>query len=508
VLEKSVEDPCWIVTGEHIICGGASGAYIEKADQGTTTVTDPQFIGQMQNVTVAVGEDVTLSCKVDSLGPYLVSWMNGSAVIVVRKTVITGNPRVTATHDGQNTWNLTLKQVQEEDRGCYRCEINGGTKAQMSCVDVLVPHYYIITEDTLSEEEMMGLMGDDDGSHFDGTQVAKVEEKKGSTQSQVTEVVKVSTGIEKVPSKVAFANKGGKPGLKLPEMEAKELVSKNFKIWELEARVKKLEGEKQQWIEKEKSYAKKLERAKGYVNHAMEEKIIVAFLKRQGFNWGQAKTLFKGYKNPYTLWRASILGKQLKERLKKKLQLIDSIHREVKKDNSFSQDPFSNLPAKCKNNDVPLSVSNYSSIFGDLWVPKSALAEISHTSTGFWNSADDDMNPWIAFKMSRSYQVGAVVVDDRKDCCHHRFVNVKVTVGLSPDINDGANISCGTQSYQKDGVTTYRYDCPKGTSGQFVFVQKHADKQMDKPNRSIHPYGWGDEYLAVNHIRVVANDCT
>ena len=65
-------DPCWIGTGEYKICGGASGAYIEKANQGTTAVTEPQFIGQMQNVTVAVGEDVTLSCKVDSLGPYMV----------------------------------------------------------------------------------------------------------------------------------------------------------------------------------------------------------------------------------------------------------------------------------------------------------------------------------------------------------------------------------------------------------------------------------------------------
>ena len=80
-----------------------------------------------------------------------------------------------------------------------------------------------------------------------------------------------------------------------------------------------------------------------------------------------------------------------------------------------------------------------------------------HKSTGIWHKNFDDKNPWIAFKMSRSFQIADVVVDDQKDCCLKKFVDVKVTVGSSPDINDENNISCGTQSYKKSGVRTSRY---------------------------------------------------
>ena len=130
---------------------------------------------------------------------------------------------------------------------------------------------------------------------------------------------------------------------------------------------------------------------------------------------------------------------------------------EANKHNRISQEPSTNLPAKCKNYDVLLTVFGYSAVYQinsqKPWGPQLALTPVSswhprHSELG-------DMNPWIAFKMSRSFHVTVVVLDDRKGCCHDRFVDVEVTVGPSPNINDESNISCGTQSYQEDGVTTY-----------------------------------------------------
>ena len=114
--------------------------------------------------------------------------------------------------------------------------------------------------------------------HVEGTQVAKVEEIEGADRSQVTQVVTVSTGIEKIPSP-AKAGKGVKPGIKLPKgKESKDLPPKDLKILELKARVKELEGEKKQWIEKEKAFAKKLEKAKEFTSKATQvEKLLSSF---------------------------------------------------------------------------------------------------------------------------------------------------------------------------------------------------------------------------------------
>ena len=116
------------------------------------------------------------------------------------------------------------------------------------------------------------------------------------------------------------------------------------------------------------------------------------------------------------------------------------------------------LLAECLTK-VPLTVSGNSSVYRNdfnNWGPHLALTPVSNTWTGYWHSADHDYSPWIAFKMAKPYQVAVVVLDDRKGCCHERFANVKVTVGPSQDIDDEDNISCGTKSYQADGVTTYK----------------------------------------------------
>jgi len=46
------------------------------------------------------------------------------AIQAIHDHVITHNPRVSVSHSDYSTWNLHVRNVQEEDRGMYMCQIN------------------------------------------------------------------------------------------------------------------------------------------------------------------------------------------------------------------------------------------------------------------------------------------------------------------------------------------------------------------------------------------------
>jgi hypothetical protein len=46
------------------------------------------------------------------------------AIQAIHDHVITHNPRVSVSHNDYSTWNLHVRNVQEEDRGMYMCQIN------------------------------------------------------------------------------------------------------------------------------------------------------------------------------------------------------------------------------------------------------------------------------------------------------------------------------------------------------------------------------------------------
>ncbi|XP_026675546.1 lachesin-like isoform X2 [Ceratina calcarata] len=107
-----------------------------------TTVPDPEFVDQIGNITVSAGRNVKLSCSVKDLGPYKVAWMlfDKSAILTVQNHVITRNPRISVSHDKHRTWILHIKEVQEDDKGKYMCQINTATaKTQYGYLDVVVP---------------------------------------------------------------------------------------------------------------------------------------------------------------------------------------------------------------------------------------------------------------------------------------------------------------------------------------------------------------------------------
>lgn len=55
-----------------------------------------------------------------------VGWVKADtkAIQAIHDHVITHNPRVSVSHNDHSTWNLHIRNVQEEDRGQYMCQIN------------------------------------------------------------------------------------------------------------------------------------------------------------------------------------------------------------------------------------------------------------------------------------------------------------------------------------------------------------------------------------------------
>lgn len=70
------------------------------------------------------------------------------AIQAIHEHVITHNSRVSVSHADNSTWNLHIKNVQEEDRGQYMCQINTNPMISqviyLSYNNVLTTLYYYI----------------------------------------------------------------------------------------------------------------------------------------------------------------------------------------------------------------------------------------------------------------------------------------------------------------------------------------------------------------------------
>ncbi|XP_059049728.1 lachesin-like [Achroia grisella] len=110
----------------------------------------PEFGEPITNLTVPLGRDATFKCIVVNLGNFRVGWVKADtkAIQAIHEHVITHNPRVSVSHSDHSTWYLHIKNVQEEDRGQYMCQINTDPmKSQMGSLDVVIPPDFI-TEET------------------------------------------------------------------------------------------------------------------------------------------------------------------------------------------------------------------------------------------------------------------------------------------------------------------------------------------------------------------------
>ncbi|KAI8438354.1 hypothetical protein MSG28_010918 [Choristoneura fumiferana] len=122
----------------------------------------PEFVEPITNLTVPIGRNATFRCLVQNLGGYRVGWVKADtkAIQAIHVHVITNNHRVGVSHNGQTVWNLHIRNVQEEDRGQYMCQINTDPmKSQMGYLDVVIPPDFIPEETSInmSKEEVLTL---------------------------------------------------------------------------------------------------------------------------------------------------------------------------------------------------------------------------------------------------------------------------------------------------------------------------------------------------------------
>ncbi|XP_060531570.1 lachesin-like [Cylas formicarius] len=109
----------------------------------------PEFAEPIENLSIPKGRDATFRCLVHHLGGYRVGWVKADtkAIQAIHDHVITHNPRISVSHNDHTTWNLHIKNVQEEDRGQYMCQINTDPmKSQVGFLDVAIPPDFIPEE--------------------------------------------------------------------------------------------------------------------------------------------------------------------------------------------------------------------------------------------------------------------------------------------------------------------------------------------------------------------------
>ncbi|XP_071533200.1 lachesin-like isoform X2 [Panulirus ornatus] len=102
----------------------------------------PRFVGQIANVTVTAGRNAVLTCTVEHLRGYKVAWVQveTQTILTIHTSVITRNPRVGLSHEGHTVYRLHLKDVTEDDRGYYMCQINTDPMInQKGFLQVVVP---------------------------------------------------------------------------------------------------------------------------------------------------------------------------------------------------------------------------------------------------------------------------------------------------------------------------------------------------------------------------------
>ncbi|KAH9638017.1 hypothetical protein HF086_014878 [Spodoptera exigua] len=137
-----MQQPWWSIYLLAIFMLGLDSKLVGQAFQ-------PEFAEPLMNLTVPIGRDATFRCLVQNLGGYRVGWVKADtkAIQAIHVHVITNNHRVGVSHNGQTVWNLHIRNVQEEDRGQYMCQINTDPmKSQMGFLEVVIPPDFIPEE--------------------------------------------------------------------------------------------------------------------------------------------------------------------------------------------------------------------------------------------------------------------------------------------------------------------------------------------------------------------------
>ncbi|CAH2049541.1 unnamed protein product, partial [Iphiclides podalirius] len=131
-------------------------------DSQTTTkkiTEEPEFERPIGNHTFFLGREAVIGCAVSNLGKHKVGWLRAEdqTVLTMHDRAVLG-PRYTVNLDAPQTWQLRIRPLRAEDRGCYMCQINTQPTMiwQIGCIDVFVPPD-IISDDTSSDVSVQEL---------------------------------------------------------------------------------------------------------------------------------------------------------------------------------------------------------------------------------------------------------------------------------------------------------------------------------------------------------------
>ncbi|XP_063539611.1 limbic system-associated membrane protein-like [Cydia strobilella] len=131
-------------------------------DAQTTTKKfpdDPEFERPIGNQTFFLGREAVLGCAVTNLGKHKVGWLRAEdqTVLTMHDRAVLG-ARYSVSRDSPRTWQLRIRPLRAEDRGCYMCQINTqpSMKWQIGCIDVFVPPD-IVSDDTSGDVSVQEL---------------------------------------------------------------------------------------------------------------------------------------------------------------------------------------------------------------------------------------------------------------------------------------------------------------------------------------------------------------
>ncbi|XP_058830201.1 zwei Ig domain protein zig-8-like [Topomyia yanbarensis] len=116
-----------------------------EAPKPAHTSPEPYFVTSVsRNATVRQGDPAFLSCKVENLGAYTVSWIRQSDlhILTVGRYTYTADQRFQSLHTNDtDEWILNIKWTERKDTGIYEC--------QVSTLPVKnLPLYLIVLDDT------------------------------------------------------------------------------------------------------------------------------------------------------------------------------------------------------------------------------------------------------------------------------------------------------------------------------------------------------------------------
>uniref|UniRef100_A0A2S2QH63 Lachesin n=1 Tax=Sipha flava TaxID=143950 RepID=A0A2S2QH63_9HEMI len=140
---------CFCLLGTNVIIISGSLQSGKEVDLNANSVNQfnhessmPRFAEPIPNVTVSIGRDALLACVVDNLRGFKVAWVrvDTQTILSIHHNVITQNPRVTLSYNDHRSWYLHIRDVHEEDRGWYMCQVNTDPmRSRQGYLQVVVP---------------------------------------------------------------------------------------------------------------------------------------------------------------------------------------------------------------------------------------------------------------------------------------------------------------------------------------------------------------------------------